>query len=302
MQQFQEYVFEVSEGYTKDCYVASLDLQSFFMSIDTELAVRLMSRFIEEVYGGPHKNLLLYLTRIIYQSLPQSHCVIKSNERMWLGFPKSKSLRGKTNGIGIPIGNVTSQMLANFLTTFYLRYLSSLGYLFVHYTDDTAFVFRDLARFLEDIGRFEWFLQTELHLTLHPHKRYIQHYSKGICMLGYKVRYDRTLPSDRIVHNLKWKVECAIRKAEGNVSYMMVEKDHFVQVINSYMGLMKWCNTFRFRRTILKSIADSVWGKVLVIDTVNWLKVNVKPEASTLEYYNRRNKKRKRVSLAECQL
>ena len=302
VQQFQEYVFEVSEGYTKDCYVASLDLQSFFMSIDTELAVVLMSRFIEEVYGGPHKNLLLYLTRIIYQSLPQSHCVIKSNERMWIGFPKSKSLRGKTNGIGIPIGNVTSQMLANFLTTFYLRYLSSLGYLFVHYTDDTAFVFRDLARFLEDIGRFEWFLQTELHLTLHPHKRYIQHYSKGICMLGYKVRYDRTLPSDRIVHNLKWKVECAIRKAEGNVSYMMVEKDHFVQVINSYMGLMKWCNTFRSRRTILKSIADSVWGKVLVIDTVNWLKVNVKPEASTLEYYKRRNKKRKRVSLAECQL
>lgn len=302
VQQFQEYVFEVSEGYTKDCYVASLDLQSFFMSIDTELAVVLMSRFIEEVYGGPHKNLLLYLTRIIYQSLPQSHCVIKSNERMWIGFPKSKSLRGKTDGIGIPIGNVTSQMLANFLTTFYLRYLSSLGYLFVHYTDDTAFVFRDLARFLEDIGRFEWFLQTELHLTLHPHKRYIQHYSKGICMLGYKVRYDRTLPSDRIVHNLKWKVECAIRKAEGNVSYMMVEKDHFVQVINSYMGLMKWCNTFRFRRTILKSIADSVWDKVLVIDTVNWLKVNVKPEASTLEYYKRRNKKRKRVSLAECQL
>lgn len=302
VQQFQEYVFEVSEGYTKDCYVASLDLQSFFMSIDTELAVVLMSRFIEEVYGGPHKNLLLYLTRIIYQSLPQSHCVIKSNERMWIGFPKSKSLRGKTDGIGIPIGNVTSQMLANFLTTFYLRYLSSLGYLFVHYTDDTAFVFRDLARFLEDIGRFEWFLQTELHLTLHPHKRYIQHYSKGICMLGYKVRYDRTLPSDRIVHNLKWKVECAIRKAEGNVSYMMVEKDHFVQVINSYMGLMKWCNTFHFRWTVLKSIADSVWGKVLVIDTVNWLKVNVKPEASTLEYYKRRNKKRKRVSLAECQL
>lgn len=96
VQQFQEYVFEVSEGYTVDCYVASLDLQSFFMSIDTELAVRLMTRFIEEVYGGPHKNLLLYLTRIIYQSLPQSHCVIKSNERMWLGFPKSKSLRGKT--------------------------------------------------------------------------------------------------------------------------------------------------------------------------------------------------------------
>lgn len=302
VQQFQEYVFEVSEGYTVDCYVASLDLQSFFMSIDTELAVVLMSRFIEEVYGGPHKNLLLYLTRIIYQSLPQSHCVIKSHRRMWVGFPERKSLLGKTDGIGIPIGNVTSQMLANFLTTFYLRYLSSLGYRFVHYTDDTCFVFRDKQRFLEDVGRFERYLQTELHLTLHPDKRYLQHYSKGICMLGYKLRYDRTLPSDRIVHNLRWKVECAIRKAEGSVSYMLMEKDHFVQVINSYMGLLKHTNSFRLRREILGRIAASPWGEVLDIDTKNYLKVLPKRKYLTLEYYRRRNGKRKRVSLAECRL
>lgn len=302
VQQFQEYVFEVSEGYTVDCYVASLDLQSFFMSIDTELAVALMSKFINEVYGGPHKNLLLYLTRIIYQSLPQEHCVIKSHERMWVGFPDSKSLRGKCNGIGIPIGNITSQMLANFLTSFYLHYLTSLGYLFVHYTDDTAFVFRDKQKFLEDIERFEWFLRSELHLTLHPNKRYLQHYSKGICMLGHKVRFDRILPSDRIVHNLKWKVACATRKAEKNKSYMLVEKDHFVQVINSYMGLLKWCNSFNLRREILESIASSVWNEVLVVDKENWLKVNVKPAASTLEYYRRRNRKRKKLSLANCTL
>lgn len=302
VQQFREYVFEVSEGYTMDCYVASLDLQSFFMSIDTELAVRLMTRFIEEVYGGPHKKLLLYLTRVIYQSLPQSHCVTKSNERMWLGFPKSKSLRGKTDGIGIPIGNVTSQMLANFLTSFYLDYLSSLGYRFVHYTDDTAFIFRDKQRFLEDMARFDWFLKNELHLTLHPNKRYLQHYSKGISMLGYKLRYDRILPSDRIVHNLHWKVECAIRKAENNVSYMLREKDHFVQVINSYMGLLKHTNSFRLRREILESIRVSPWDKILDIDTVNYLKVLPKAGYKTLTYYCRRNRKRKKLSLSECRL
>ena len=302
VQQFQEYVFEVSEGYTVDCYVASLDLQSFFMSIDTELAVVLISRFIEEVYGGPHKNLLLYLTRIIYQSLPQSHCVIKSHRRMWRGFPKYKSLLGKYDGTGIPIGNITSQMLANFLTTFYLRYLSSLGYRFVHYTDDTCFVFRDKQRFLEDVHRFEWFLKTELHLTLHPHKRYLQHYSKGICMLGYKVRFDRILPSDRIVHNLEWKVECAIRKAEKDPVYMFREKDHFVQVINSYMGLLKHTNSFRLRRKILERIAVSPWGKILNIDTENYLKVLSKPEYTTKAYYRRRNRKRKRLSLLECRV
>lgn len=294
VQQFQEYVFEESEGYTVDCYVASLDLQSFFMSIDTEIAVRLMERFIMEVYRGPHRDLLLYLTRVIYQSLPQSHCVVKSHRRMWVGFPERKSLLGKSDGIGIPIGNITSQMIANFLTTFYLNYLTSLGYKFIHYTDDTAFVFRDKERFLEDVGRFEWFLWNELHLTLHPDKRYIQHYSKGICLLGYKLKRDRILPSDRIVHNVWWKVECSIRKAEGNMYYMLREKEHFVQVINSYMGLMKHTNSFRLRREILNRIAASPWGEILDIDLKDYLKVLPKEKYTTRAYFTRRNKKRKK--------
>ena len=121
-------------------------------------------------------------------------------------------------------------------------------------------------------------------------------------MLGYKLRYDRTLPSDRIVHNLRWKVECAVRKAEGSVSYMLMEKDHFVQVINSYMGLLKHTNSFRLRRDILGRIAASPWGEVLDVDTKSYLKVLPKRKYLTLEYYRRRNRKRKRVSLAECRL
>ena len=35
-----------------------------------------------------------------------------------------------------------------------------------------------------------------------------------ILFLGFKLRFNRTLPSDRIVHNLNWKITCAINKAE----------------------------------------------------------------------------------------
>lgn len=302
VQQFNEYVYEVSEGYTRDCFVATMDLQSFFMSIDTALATELIETFIREKYHGQHKELLIYLTRIIYQSQPQLHCVIKSRKSMWNGLAKSKSLLGKDDGIGIPIGNITSQMMANFLTTFYLDYISSLGYKFVHYTDDTAFVFADKQRFLDDVGRFEIFLREKLHLRLHPDKRYIQHYSKGVRMLGYKLRYDRTLPSDRIVHNLQWKVCCAIRKAENSLSYMLLEKDHLVQVLNSYMGLLKWCNAYRLRRSVLERVKQSRWGEVLDVDEKDWLKVSVKPKYTTLEYYKRKNKKRKREMLLACSI
>lgn len=81
---------------------------------------------------------------------------------------------------------------------------------------------------------------------------------------------------------------------------MLREKDHFVQVVNSYMGLLKHTNSFHLRREILERIGVSAWGKVLEIDRKNWLKVVQKPNATTLAYYKRRNKKRKKGRLEEC--
>lgn len=293
VQQLQEYVFEESNGYTTDLYLAKVDIKGFFMAIDTELTCKMLYKLIEEnVADLEIRNLLLYLTRIIYQSMPQLHCIVNSPEEMFKALPEHKKMRGKVTSVGVAIGNVTSQMVAMFLINFYLLLLQALGYKFVHYTDDTCVLVKDKQKWSRDIRLIEPYLRDELHLELHKDKRYLQHYSKGVLFLGYKLRYNRTLPSDRIAHNIDWKVTCAIRKAEADKSFMLNESEHFMQVLNSYNGLLMWCNAYRMRSCVMERVRQSCWSKVF--DFHDDLHVTLKPSHTSSAYYKRLNKERKR--------
>lgn len=295
VQKLQEYIYEESNGYTTELWLAKVDIKGFFMAIDTDLAVRLLYKLIEDnVEDEELRNVLLYLTRIIYQSMPQLHCFVKSPEYMFDALPDHKKMRGKETGIGVAIGNVTSQMVAMLLINFYLLLLQALGYKFVHYTDYTCACVKDKAKWSRDLRLLSAHVKQELHLELHPDKRYLQHYSKGVQFLGYKLRFNRTLPSDRIAHNFGWKIECAIRKAEESESYMLNEAEHFMQVFNSYNGLLMWCNAYRLRSAMFERVKQSCWSKVLDFHEDD-LHVTIKPTCTKAAYYLRLNKERKRT-------
>lgn len=293
VQQLQEYIFGESEGYTRDVWLAKIDIRGFFMAIDTDLTSKLLCGLIEnENFPEPMKNTLLYLTRIIYQSMPQMHCIVKSPETMFARLPEHKKMRGKVTSVGVAIGNVTSQMVAMFLINGYLNLLRDMGYKFVHYTDDTCVIVKDKERWSHHIRILERYVSDELHLTLHPDKRYLQHYSKGVGFLGYKVRFNRTLPSDRIAHNIRWKVDCAIRRAVKDPDYILRDCEHFMQVVNSYNGLLKWCNAWRLRREICDTLKASPWRRVFVFHED--FHVTLKPWATRTAQYKKQNRLRKK--------
>lgn len=291
----QEYIYEDSEGYTKDVWLAKNDLKGFFMSIDTELGVRLLCDFINaRMKENPRKQLLLYLTRVIYQSMPQMHCTTQSPKELHEALPEYKRMRGKCGFKGVAIGNRTSQMMAAFITTYYLILLQELGYHFVHYTDDTTVVVTDREQWLLKRMMVDAYLRDELKLTLHPDKVYLQHYSKGVEMLGYKVRFNRLLPSDRIVHNFNWKLDCMRRKAEASRRYMFANIEHYMQTVNSYMGLLSWCNAHTLRVEVMNSIRLSVWNRCFVISDDN-RKITIKPSYTRISHYRRKNAQRKKA-------
>lgn len=293
VRKLQDYIFEESEGYTRDVWLAKIDIKGFFMAIDTELASAMLADLIKaESFPMRKENTMLYLTRIIYQSMPQLHCLVKSPETMFEVLPEHKKMRGKATSAGVAIGNVTSQMVAMFLINGYLNLLRDMGYKFVHYTDDTCIIVKDKARWRAHLQILERYVKDVLHLELHRDKRYLQHYSKGVQFLGYKVRFNRTLPSDRIVHNLRWKVACAIRKAEANPEYMLREGEHFMQVVNSYNGLLQWCDAWRLRREISDTLKRSPWRRVF--DIHDDFHVTLKNYATPLAQRRRANKTRKK--------
>lgn len=291
VQQLQEYIFDESLGFTKDIYLVKIDFQGFFMGIDTNISSGMVCDFIKEhIVNEPIKNILLYLTRIIYQGSPQMHCHVQSSKELFDALPDNKKMLGKDNGIGVAIGNVTSQMLSCFYTSLYLTLLSQMGYKFVFYTDDTVVIIHDKDAWRNHIRYIEAWLWETLRIRLHPDKRYIQHYSKGVEFLGYKLRFDRVLPSDRIVHNYRWKVQKARRKLKGCMSD---EIEHFQQTVNSYNGLLKWCNSHRLRKDIMNGIRDSKLANYYIVAENN-MKINIKKEYTKTEQYRRLNIGRKR--------
>lgn len=287
----KEYIKEESCNYAFKCYVVKRDLRAFFMSIDPKILEEKLVDFIWEHFDTDEKlrNMLCYVTRIIYCGFPQEHCIIKSHPLAWKKLEYRKSMFGKV--IGLPIGNITSQMAANFITTFYLDILRKMGYKFVHYTDDTAIVVKDIKKWNNDSKIIEKYISEELHLEWHPHKIYCQDISKGVEFLGYKIRYDRMLPSDRIAHNYIWTTECAVERYMNKTFVNYADKLHFMQSFNSYGGLLKWCNSHRLTERAVNAIKESPITDIYDIES-NY-KIQIRNKESKMNYYKYMNKTRK---------
>lgn len=297
--QFQRYIYEVSEGYTVDCYLFSLDIQAFFPSIDTAYWTDKLLEFVDEVYEEADISVVKYLIKTIYLYEPQTNCVKMSPDWMWGLLDPSKSmLYGKADHIGLAIGNVTAQFLALFVTTKVLFRLSEMGVKFVCYTDDIKGVVRDKEAFLHSLPELRAMFQEECHLRLHPKKFDIQHHSHGIRVGAFKVRFDRLLPNDRVAHNFKFKIGRVIAKAEADESYIYKYKEDVMAFVNSYLGMLKHCNSFRLRDSQIQRLINSPWSKVFVFSD-DRLKINIKDKFKESTYQRLKTKecKRKYVSL-----
>ena len=288
---FQKKMEEATNGYVYDAWIIKRDVRAFFMSIDTAVLERYMTEFIEQHFGENYelRNRLLWLTRIIYRSLSQNNCVRKSHRLAWSRLDPRKSMFGKL--IGLPIGNVAMQTGANFTSSIYLAKLRELGYDFCHYTDDTAIIVRNMDRWKRDEKQMEEFISNKLHLEWHPNKKYIQHISKGVEFLGFKIRYDRRLPSNRIAHNFIWKIQCAAKKAKEG-QFMFDQAEEFMCIFNSYTGLLKWCNSNRLRNQAVEIIKQSKLADIYNITGNS--KITIKKRKTRASYFAFLNRRRKR--------
>ena len=72
--------------------------------------------FIRETYKGKYMSILLNITRIVVFHCPEKLCVFNTDTAEWAKHVESpKSLFGNDDYHGMPIGNLTTQVFANFL-------------------------------------------------------------------------------------------------------------------------------------------------------------------------------------------
>ncbi len=184
----QKSICEFTNGYTRDdCYIVGGDFKQFFPSIDKALASEFMEQLLYENYTYDDLPALLHFTHTTINHRPQDNYYCISPPEMWDNYPPTKSL---FNSDGFAPGNLISQHVANLVgavfTLWMIFYKKADG--FIIFVDD----WRCLVRSKEDgqqlIAEVKDFLKNELHITLHPDKIYLQHYTKGTKFVGAVIK------------------------------------------------------------------------------------------------------------------
>ena len=140
-----KFIRQCSLNYTKNCYILKLDLQGFFMSINKPILYTKLEKFINEKHQSTDKDLILKLCKQLIFNDPTKYCIIKGNKSDWSDLPQTKSLFHSKPNCGLPIGNLTSQVFANFyMDSFdhYVKHDLKIRY-YGRYVDDFVIVHED---------------------------------------------------------------------------------------------------------------------------------------------------------------
>jgi RNA-directed DNA polymerase len=205
MDRFMIFAQRVSKNNTRTCWILKCDIRKFFASIEHRALLEILEQYI------PDQKILLLLQEII----------------------ESFSSTGQP-GIGLPLGNLTSQLFVNiYMNEFdqFVKHKLKAKY-YIRYADDFVIVSsnRDwLEIILPEIRNFLW---NRLHLSLHPDKVSIRTLASGEDFLGWVHFSDhrvlRTTTKKRMMRNLKGNPkEGTIQSYRGLLSHGNAQKISF---------------------------------------------------------------------------
>jgi len=217
IKRFEIFARKITENYTKVAYVLKCDIRKFFDNIDHNLLLSLVrKRVSDEKFMG-------LMTQIIESFSTKS-------------------------GIGVPLGNVTSQICSNiFLNELdqYAKHQLKAKY-YIRYCDDFV-ILHESKEFLEDcISRLTIFLKTNLRLELHPNKISLRKIHNGVDFLGYvslpHYQVMRTKTRRRIMRKIEM---LATQLQAGKISEI-----RFNQTLASYKGMLTHCKSEKLKEQI----------------------------------------------------
>ncbi len=210
MERFKRFIYKVSKNNTKQCWVLKCDVKKFFASIDHLILFRILKSYISD------ENILWLIVQVV------------------------RSFTGAKEGVGLPLGNLTSQLLVNvYMNEFdkYIKHVVKAKY-YIRYADDFVILSEDRDGLLELTPKISDFLKEELGLSLHPDKVLVRSISSGVDFLGW-VHF----PDHRILRTVTKKR--MIKKMKHS------EKEETTQ---SYLGMLSHGNAKKLEKKIKSEI------------------------------------------------
>ena len=218
--QFRKYGGIVSRNHTRTVWILKCDIRKFFASIDHDILKKILTKHISD------EDALWLLTQVI-----DSFCAT-----------------GKI-GVGLPLGNLTSQLLVNiYMNEFdhFLKRKLKIEY-YIRYADDFVILHESKAYLESILPKMSEFLETRLKLSLHPDKVFIKTLASGVDFLGW-------------VHFSKHRV---LRTSTKKRMMKKVKKNPKFKTIVSYLGLLSHGNTHELFEKSLPKIRSAKFNSNL---------------------------------------
>ena len=252
-------IYEVSEGYTKPCWIIKVDYKGYFPNMNRDIAYGIMYDIVKNEYHRADKPDVIYCLYAACFCDP-IHSKRKSPLWEWNDYPSYKSVYCKPDGIGGSIGYTFWQSVASVYPASVDQFVEeSVSKHFVRYVDDTVIVTDNKEMVLSQIPELRRRL-SDIGITLHPHKFYCQKAEHGVEFLGYRILKDRIHLKNRTIQRA---LKVAKSKERG--------KRNYADAINSYLGMIKATSDLKWADRLL----DEVRRKGFEKDYTNY-KITIK--------------------------
>lgn len=255
IERLKQHILTESQNYSRRCWALSLDIRGYFMHIDRRIlcdiatstlrrmAQHRVSRDSRQTWGDVMDvDHLCWLSEQIIMTDPKTRCKIVGRPEEWQGLDWSKSLFHTPDGCGLPIGNLTSQLLSNVYLNEFDQYMKRVIHCrhYGRYVDDAYVVSADKEWLLSIINPIDDFLQERLHLQLHRGKTRLCDAAHGVEFLGGFILPGRTYMS-----------HAAVRRLRQNVDNLKGSKpDRLYRSINSMLGVLSHFDAHRLTREL----------------------------------------------------
>ncbi len=203
MNRFRTFARKVSKNDTRTCWVLKCDIRKFFASVDQSILLTILQKYLSD------ERTLSLLQNII------------------------ESFQSTGSGKGLPLGNLTSQLLVNVYMNEFDQFVKHTlkATCYIRYSDDFVFLSTDRDWLQSLLPKIHDFLHDYLALELHPHKVSIETLASGIDFLGWT-----HFPDHRVLRtSTKRRMLKAVRgnPSEGTVA--------------SYRGMLSHGNMWKLR-------------------------------------------------------
>ena len=266
----RKHIREASLNWQEKAYAMSLDIRGYFMHINREKLLEIASGSLKKM--ATHKvgmtdevsipsgviltpattwneirdiDFLLWMTEQIVMLDPMENCIIVGDLHDWDDIDHAKCMRFVEKGLGLPIGNLTSQLYSNVYMNPFDQYVKReiLCRYYGRYVDDSDMIDPDKDWLLKQVPKVREFLADELGLHLHMGKLHVQEIHHGIEFLGTFVKPYRDYVSNKTLERIKSKMQ--------QVDLRRIEAAN--RTIGSYLGILSHTASYNLRREIFST-------------------------------------------------